>query len=58
MLFRSLDLPEGRSVNPITGGNWQGVGVRPDVEVPADQALERALVLAREALAARPVPPS
>ena len=47
----ALDLPEGRSINPITGGNWQGVGVRPDVEVPADQALERALELARAAIA-------
>ena len=46
----ALDLPEGRSVNPLTGGNWQGVGVRPDVEVPADQALARALALARERL--------
>ena len=45
----SLDLPEARSTNPITGGNWQGVGVRPDVEVPADKALDRALELARAA---------
>jgi Peptidase family S41 len=51
----ALDLPEGRSVNPITGGNWQGVGVRPDVEVPADAALDRAIALAREAIARRPV---
>ena len=47
----ALDLPEGKSINPITGGNWQGVGVKPDVAVPADQALERALELARAALA-------
>ena len=47
----ALDLPEGRSVNPITGGNWQGVGVQPDVEVPADQALERAIGLAKDAIA-------
>ncbi|WP_114953234.1 S41 family peptidase [Sphingosinicella terrae] len=47
----ALDLPEGRSVNPITGGNWQGTGVRPDVEVPAAEALDRALQLAREAVA-------
>lgn len=48
----ALDLPEGRSVNPITGGNWQGTGVHPDVETPADQALDRALALAREAIRA------
>ena len=46
----ALDVPEGKSINPITGGNWQGIGVKPDVEVPADQALDRALALAREAL--------
>jgi hypothetical protein len=44
----ALDLPEGESVNPITGGNWQSVGVRPDVEVPAEQALELALKMASE----------
>ncbi|MEM0930265.1 MAG: S41 family peptidase [Pseudomonadota bacterium] len=32
-----------KSVHPITGGNWQSVGVRPDIEVPSDQALGRAL---------------
>lgn len=46
----ALDLPESRSVNPITNGNWQGVGVKPDVEVPEAQALERAIALAKEAL--------
>lgn len=46
----ALDLPEGKSINPITGGNWQGIGVKPDVEVPAEKALERALQLARERL--------
>lgn len=51
----ALDLPEGRSVNPITGGNWQGTGVRPDIEVPADQALARALELARAHLNRAPV---
>lgn len=41
----ALDLPESRSINPITGTNWQDVGVKPDVEVPADQALAKALEL-------------
>ena len=50
-----LSLAEGRSINPITGGNWQGTGVAPDEEVPADQALEVALKLAREAIGARTV---
>lgn len=50
----ALSLPEKRSVNPITGTNWQDVGVKPDVAVPADQALETALSLAKEALAKAP----
>ncbi|MEM6581301.1 MAG: S41 family peptidase [Pseudomonadota bacterium] len=32
-----------RSVNPITNDNWQGVGVKPDIEVDADSALSAAL---------------
>jgi C-terminal processing protease CtpA/Prc len=46
-----LSLAEGRSVNPVTGGNWQGVGVQPDVPVPADAALQKAHELARAAVA-------
>jgi Peptidase family S41 len=52
----ALDLPEGRSINPITGGNWQGTGVQPDVLVPAEQALDRATEMARARLAAVPTP--
>ena len=36
--------------NTITGGNWEGVGVRPDVETPADDALDVAHRLALEAI--------
>jgi hypothetical protein len=43
-----LSLPEGRSVNPITGKDWEGVGVQPDVAVPEQQALEKALELAKQ----------
>jgi C-terminal processing protease CtpA/Prc len=35
-------LPTGRAVNPITGTNWEGVGIKPDIEVPAPVALKRA----------------
>lgn len=36
----SLFVPSGRSVNPKTGTNWEGVGVQPDVLLPAsDDAL-------------------
>jgi C-terminal processing protease CtpA/Prc len=36
-------VPWGRAINPITKGNWEGTGVKPDVASPAEQALERAL---------------
>lgn len=35
----------GRTVNPVSGINWEGVGVQPDVAVPADQALDKVLAL-------------
>jgi len=33
-----IAVPFARSINPVTGTNWQGTGVVPDTEVPADQA--------------------
>ena len=38
-----LSLPVARSVSPRTGGNWEGAGVLPDVEVAASDALDTAL---------------
>lgn len=32
-------VPSGRAISPITKTNWEGTGVKPDIEVPADQAL-------------------
>ncbi|MGD9693738.1 MAG: S41 family peptidase [Phycisphaerales bacterium] len=39
-------IPGGRAINPITNTNWEGVGVKPDVECPADNALTTAHSLA------------
>ena len=39
-------IPTGRAINPITKTNWEGVGVKPDIEVPADQALKTAHLMA------------
>jgi hypothetical protein len=46
-------IPFARAINPITGTNWEGTGVVPDVACPADQALDRALELATRAAADR-----
>jgi C-terminal processing protease CtpA/Prc len=35
-------VPAGRAVNPVTGKNWEGTGVIPDVPVAAEDALETA----------------
>jgi tetratricopeptide (TPR) repeat protein len=32
-------IPTGRAINPVTGINWEGTGVEPDVKVEADSAL-------------------
>ncbi len=44
-------IPTGRAINPITGTNWEGTGVKPDVAVAAEEALDAALELARLAAA-------
>lgn len=38
----SAFIPTGRAINPVTKTNWEGVGVVPDVAVPAADALQRA----------------
>ncbi len=42
-----MSMPFARAINPISKTNWEGVGVEPDVQVSADQALEKALEIAR-----------
>jgi hypothetical protein len=41
----AMFVPSGRGENPTTGTNWEGVGVKPDVETPAADALKVALGL-------------
>lgn len=43
-------VPFARAINPVTKTNWEGVGVEPDVKVPAADALDTALKLARTKL--------
>jgi tetratricopeptide (TPR) repeat protein len=44
-----IAIPFGRAVNPITGTNWEGTGVKPDIGVSADRALEVAMEHAKKA---------
>jgi Peptidase family S41/N-terminal domain of Peptidase_S41 in eukaryotic IRBP len=41
------------TINPLTGTNWEDVGVKPDVAVAPEYALERAEILALEAVLAK-----
>ncbi|MGH9865173.1 MAG: S41 family peptidase [Candidatus Acidiferrales bacterium] len=52
----TIFVPTGRAINPITKTNWEGVGVKPDIEVPADQSLGVAEKMALTAIEKK-VPP-
>ena len=43
-----IGVPFARAINPITKTNWEGIGVEPDVKVPAGEALSVALKLIGE----------
>lgn len=45
-----LSLSVGRPVHPVSGGNWEGVGVAPDTAIPSAQALDAAHADALRAL--------
>lgn len=51
----SVFISSGTPINPITGKNWEGTGVTPDVAAPAAQALARAQQLALTRLAGAPL---
>ena len=44
-----MSLPFARAINPVTKTNWEGTGVIPNVPVPSDQALQKAIQLAEKA---------
>ena len=39
-------IPNGRAINPISGTNWEGTGVQPDIEVPREEAFKIAYNMA------------
>ena len=42
-----MGIPEVKAINPYSQNDWTGVGVEPDVKIPAANALDTALKLAR-----------
>ena len=53
-----IGIPFARSINPVTGTNWQGTGVVPDVAVPEADAHDVAYAMAlRHVLALDELPP-
>jgi hypothetical protein len=48
----NLFVSVGTPINPLTHTNWEGAGVKPDVRVTAEGALDRAEILALDAILA------
>ncbi|MFJ5073057.1 S41 family peptidase [Streptomyces sp. NPDC088553] len=46
-----VTVPMGRAVNPVSGTNWEGTGVQPDIPCAAVDALDQAHALALARLA-------
>lgn len=46
-------VPFMRACNPVSKTNWEGVGIQPDEPTKADEALDRAVELAKKALGAK-----
>lgn len=53
----SVTVPIARAENPVTKTNWEAVGVKPNVDVAEDAALDRAWALALEQLVQRETDP-
>jgi hypothetical protein len=52
-----IGIPHARSINPVTGTNWQGTGVVPDVAVPREQARDVAYRRALQHVLSTDAPP-
>jgi tetratricopeptide (TPR) repeat protein len=44
-----INISTARAVNPVTGGNWEGTGVIPEITVVPEKALDTAVELAEKA---------
>ncbi len=45
-----VNVPQGRAINPVTKTNWEGTGIEPHIKTTKEEALDKALELARKAL--------
>ncbi len=45
----TMFVPTGRAINPVTGTNWEGTGVEPDISCSAEEAFDLALEKASDA---------
>jgi len=52
-----IGVPFARAISPITKTNWEGTGVTPDIALPADQAFDRAYLMALEQVIAATADP-
>jgi len=43
-------IPIGRTINPLTGTNWEGSGVTPDISVPGQASFNTAYKLALQSI--------
>jgi hypothetical protein len=46
----AVSIPYGRAISPITSTNWEGTGVKPHIQVPAEDALDVAHLEALKSL--------
>jgi hypothetical protein len=53
----AISVPFARSVNPITGTNWEGTGVAPDLSVAAEEAYDVAYGMALRHVLSLDTPP-
>jgi C-terminal processing protease CtpA/Prc len=53
-----ITVPLARSINPVTGTNWEGTGVEPDIAVPEEEAFAVAYTKALEHVVATSAPPA
>ena len=45
-------IPIGRTINPVSGTDWEGSGVMPDISIPQEQAFKAAYYMALKSIIA------